>query len=65
MILDIEPKAIIDAYSTPIIQHTYFWSKVKQRHGVKSRAFEFKARNSDLYLNVGGYSQFASSSIFS
>lgn len=56
MILDIEPKAIIDAYSTPIIQQTYFWSKVKQRHGVASKAFEFKARNSDLYLNVGGYS---------
>lgn len=56
MVLDIEPKAIIDTYSTPIIQQTYFWSKVKQRHGIKSRAFEFKARNSDLYLNVGGYS---------
>lgn len=56
MILDIEPKAIIDAYSTPIIQQTYFWSKVKQRNGIESLAFDFKARNSDLYLNVGGYS---------
>lgn len=56
MTLEIEPKDIIDAYSTPIIQQTSFWSQVKQRHGIESKAFEFKVRNSDLYINVGGYS---------
>lgn len=56
MTLEIEPKDIIDAYSTPIIQQTSFWSQVKQRHGIESKAFEFKVRNSDLYVNVGGYS---------
>lgn len=56
MTLEIEPKEIVDVYSTPIIQQTSFWSKVKQRQGVDSGAFEFKVRNSDLYLNVGGYS---------
>lgn len=56
MILEVEPKEIIDAYSTPIIQQTSFWSKVKQRHGINSKAFEFKVRSSELYLNVGGYS---------
>lgn len=56
MTLEIEPKDILDAYSTPIIQQTSFWSQVKQRHGIESKAFELKVRNSDLYANVGGYS---------
>lgn len=56
MTLEIEPKDIVDVYSTPIIQQTSFWSKVKQQQGIESEAFEFKIRNSDLYCNVGGYS---------
>ena len=56
MTLEIEPKEIVDVYSTPIIQQTSFWSKVKKRQGVQSGAFEFKVRNSDIYVNVGGYS---------
>lgn len=46
----------MDAYSTPIVQQTSFWSKVKERSGITSCAFEFAVRNSDLYNNVGGYS---------
>jgi hypothetical protein len=34
MTLEIEPKEIEDVYSTPIIQQTTFWSKVKQRQGI-------------------------------
>ena len=56
MTVDIEPKDVIDVYSTPIVQQTSFWSKVKQRQGIESGAFEFKVRNSDLYVHVGGYS---------
>ena len=56
MNLNIEPKDIIDAYCTPIVQQTSFWSKVKQQLGMDSRAFEFSVRNSDLYDDVGGYS---------
>lgn len=56
MTLDIEPKEIADIYDTPIVQQTAFWTKVKQRLGVDSLAFDFKVRNSDLYLDVGGYS---------
>lgn len=56
MQLHIEPKEIVDAYSTPIVQQTSFWSKVKERSGITSCAFEFAVRNSDLYNNVGGYS---------
>ena len=56
MYLKIEPKEIVDAYSTPIVQQTSFWSKVKERLGLSSCAFEFAVRNSDIYANVGGYS---------
>jgi lipid II:glycine glycyltransferase (peptidoglycan interpeptide bridge formation enzyme) len=56
MELSIENKSIIDVYDTPIIQQTSFWSRVKKRQGLKSFAFDYKARNRDLYLNVGGYS---------
>lgn len=56
MNLKIEPKEIIDAYSTPIVQQTSFWSKVKERLGMNSCAFEFAVRNSDIYSDVGGFS---------
>ncbi|MEG1553400.1 MAG: peptidoglycan bridge formation glycyltransferase FemA/FemB family protein [Rikenellaceae bacterium] len=56
MELSIEKKSIIDVYDTPIIQQTSFWSHVKQKQGLQSFAFDYKARNSDLYLSVGGYS---------
>ena len=56
MNLRIESKDIIDAYSTPIVQQTSFWSKVKERLGMNSCAFEFSVRNSDIYSEVGGFS---------
>ncbi|MGN1210113.1 MAG: lipid II:glycine glycyltransferase FemX [Candidatus Cryptobacteroides sp.] len=56
MYICVEPKDVVDAYSTPILQQTSFWSKVKARLGLESRAFEFSVRNSDIYSNVGGYS---------
>ncbi len=56
MHLRIEPKEINDAYSTPIVQQTSFWSKVKERMGMNSSAFEFSIRNSDIYTHVGGFS---------
>lgn len=34
MNLNVEPKDIIDAYSTPIVQQTSFWSKVKEKLGM-------------------------------
>lgn len=56
MELSIESKQIIDVYDTPIVQQTSFWSKVKRKQGLLSMAFDFKARNRDLYIDVGGYS---------
>ncbi len=55
MQLHIKKKPILDVYDTPIIQQTSFWSRVKQKQGLASCAFDYKVRNSDLYLNVGGY----------
>lgn len=56
MEIQIEPKQLIDAYSTPIVQQTSFWSKVKERLGLFSSAYEFKVRNRDIYEGVGGFS---------
>ncbi|MEG0815131.1 MAG: peptidoglycan bridge formation glycyltransferase FemA/FemB family protein [Mucinivorans sp.] len=56
MKLNIEKKSIVDVYDTPIIQQTSFWSHVKRKQGLQSFAFDYKASNRELYLNVGGYS---------
>ena len=52
MQLTVEPKDVSDAYSTPIVQQTSFWSRVKANLGMRSKAFEFSVRNSDLYLSL-------------
>lgn len=57
MHLLVEPKDVSDAYSTPIVQQTSFWSRVKANLGMRSKAFEFSVRNSDLYTDVGGWSR--------
>lgn len=59
MHLKIEPKKVVDAYSTPIVQQTSFWSKVKELLGMDSRAFDFSVRNSEIYTNVGGVCTYA------
>ena len=48
MDLKLEPKNIFDAYSTPIVQQTSFWSLVKEKLGLQSCAFEYSVRNKDL-----------------
>ena len=55
MNIRLEPKEIVDAYSTPIVQQTSFWPKVKEQLGMNSCAFDYSVRNSDLYAQVGGY----------
>lgn len=57
MQLTVEPKDVSDAYSTPIVQQTSFWSRVKANLGMRSKAFEFSVRNSGLYTDVGGWSR--------
>ena len=52
MDLKVEPKEVLDAYSTTIVQQTAFWSRVKERLGMHSCAFEYSVRNSDLYDGV-------------
>ena len=39
MNIRLEPKEITDAYSTPIVQQTSFWSKVKEQLGINSYVF--------------------------
>lgn len=57
MDLKLEPKDVFDAYATPIVQQTSFWSKVKERLGLHSCAFEFSVRNRDIYSGVGGFAR--------
>lgn len=56
MNIEVLKKEISEVYQTPILHQTAFWSEVKSNLGVKSKAFEFKIRNSDLYTNTGGRS---------
>lgn len=56
MYLKIDQKDICDTLSTPILQQTSFWSRVKEHLGLNSKAFDFSVRNSELYTHVGGYS---------
>ncbi|ASB48699.1 lipid II:glycine glycyltransferase FemX [Alkalitalea saponilacus] len=40
-----------EVFETPIIQQTAFWSEVKKRMGVDTKAFNFKSRTEKLYNN--------------
>ncbi|MGM9813237.1 MAG: lipid II:glycine glycyltransferase FemX [Muribaculaceae bacterium] len=57
MDIKLEPKEIYEAYSTPIVLQTSYWSIVKERLGLHSCAYEFSVRNRDIYDGVGGFSR--------
>ncbi|HAL54705.1 MAG TPA: peptidoglycan bridge formation protein FemAB, partial [Sphingobacterium sp.] len=52
MIADISDKEISGLYKTGIIQQTAYWSAVKKMQGIQSKAFNFKSKQSDLYVGV-------------
>jgi hypothetical protein len=49
MLFDVQRKNLHDVFETPIIQQTAFWSEVKRNLGVKTMAFDYKARMTDLF----------------
>lgn len=49
MKLQIKSKTIKNINKTPVFQQTAFWAKVKQKHGIAAKAFDFKVEASDLY----------------
>ncbi|WP_231576875.1 hypothetical protein [Sphingobacterium sp. IITKGP-BTPF85] len=51
MIAEIEDKEIKQIYQTSIIQQTAYWSEVKRLQGVTSKAFNFKTKIADLYVD--------------
>lgn len=55
MDIKVEQKNYRDIYTTPIVQQTAFWSKVKRNQGLTTRALEFKVKNRDIYTGVGGH----------
>ena len=52
MIADIERKDIKEIYKTSIIQQTAYWSEVKNLQGLNTQAFNFKVKQSDLYIGA-------------
>lgn len=54
MYINLEQKDTEDTISTPIVQQTSYWSKVKEHLGINSYAFDFSVRDSDIYEGVGG-----------
>ena len=49
MLFDIYNKDIGQLYSTPIVQQTAFWSKVKNQLGASTIAVNFKTKNPELF----------------
>ncbi len=52
MIAEIQDKEIKQIYRTSIVQQTAYWSEVKTLQGLHSKAFNFKAKVSDLYAGT-------------
>lgn len=51
MITDFRQKKTEHVFKTSIVQQTAFWSKVKKQMGIKSLAFNYTTKHSDLYVN--------------
>lgn len=48
MLRNLERKCVDDVFKTPVLQQTAFWSKVKNRLGVDSLAFNFNVRSDSI-----------------
>lgn len=51
MIAELQDKEIKQVYKTSIIQQTAYWSEVKNLQGLHTKAFNFRAKMSDLYTH--------------
>ena len=51
MTIDVEKKEIRAVALTPIVQQTAFWAEVKSYQGIESKAFDFKVKNSEVYVD--------------
>ena len=49
MRIQLNSKVTKNISKTSILQQTAFWAKVKQKHGIESKAFDIKVKASDLY----------------
>lgn len=52
MLSDVRNKEIEELFSTPIVQQTAFWSKVKNRLGTSTIAINFKSGTKSLFSNT-------------
>lgn len=44
----IQPKSTFGLYETPLLHQTSFWSTVKHKQGIQSKAYDIKIRSSDI-----------------
>lgn len=58
MIAELQNKDLTKIYKTSIIQQTAYWSEVKKRQGVITKAFDFKTKKSDLFSSNNDESYF-------
>lgn len=49
MNLEVKPKNARKLLKTPLVQQTSFWSEVKRKQGLVSRAFDIKTQQSELF----------------
>lgn len=48
MFIEVAPKTTKFIHSTPLLQQTAFWARVKQNHGLSTRAFDIKVKSSEV-----------------
>jgi lipid II:glycine glycyltransferase (peptidoglycan interpeptide bridge formation enzyme) len=51
MHIQIDNKITNNINRTSVLQQSAFWAKVKQKHGVESKAFDIKVDSEDIYSN--------------
>lgn len=58
MIAEIQDKDLTNIFRTSIIQQTSYWSEVKKLQGITPKAFDFRAKNTDLFVDTSDESYF-------
>ncbi|MGO1245042.1 MAG: lipid II:glycine glycyltransferase FemX [Sphingobacterium sp.] len=58
MIAEIQDKDSTNIFKTSIIQQTSYWSEVKKLQGITTKAFDFRAKNEDLFVGIKDESYF-------
>src|SRR5690606_27913514 len=58
MVAELEDKDLTKIFKTSIIQQTAYWSEVKKLQGITTKAFNFRAKKADLFVDSNDESYF-------